>query len=157
MNPSPTSAPDRPPEESASTDPAALAAELRVALMRSTRRLRATRSDEDLSDAQFSVLALLDRSGPLTPGDLADAEHVQPPSMTRTLDCLARRGLLERTAHPADRRQLLARLTAEGTATVAETRRRRDAWLATRLAGLPAHERAVLAEAAGILRRVVAP
>ena len=151
------------PAAGAPTAPAApqgtgdLAAELRIALMRSTRRLRAMKSDDDLSDAQFSVLALLDRSGPRTPGELAEEEHVQPPSMTRTLACLAERGLLERGPHPADRRQVLVRLTPAGTATVTETRRRRDAWLARQLDGLPAHERAVLAEATRILRRVLAP
>ena len=141
----------------AAAGPADLAADLRTALLRSSRRLRATKSDDDLSDAQFSVLALLDRDGPRTPSDLAEAEHVQPPSMTRTIAGLADRGLVERTPHPADRRQLLVGLTAAGAATVHETRRRRDAWLAERLAALTDDERAVLARATDILRRVVAP
>ncbi|WP_245886542.1 MarR family winged helix-turn-helix transcriptional regulator [Kineococcus xinjiangensis] len=138
-------------------DPAHLAGELRVALMRSTRRLRTMKSDDELSDAQYSVLALLDRTGPRTPGELAEAEHVQPPSMTRTIGCLVERGLVERNAHPGDRRQLLVGLTPAGTAAVAETRRQRDAWLATRLATLDPAERDALARATEILRRVVAP
>ncbi|WP_345711047.1 MarR family transcriptional regulator [Kineococcus glutinatus] len=150
--------PERPPEyPPVPRGPAGLAAELRTALMRSTRRLRAMKSDDDLSDAQFSVLALLDRCGPRTPGELAEAEHVQPPSMTRTVASLVERGLAERGDHPGDRRQVLVRLTPAGRTTVEETRRRRDAWLARQLAGLTPAEREVLARATEILRRVVAP
>jgi len=133
---------------------AALAAELRVALMKSVRRLRAEKSDADLTDAQYSVLAVLDRLGPTTPGEIAAVERVQPPSMTRTVAALAELGLVTRTEHPADRRQVLVTLTEAGAATVRETRRRRDAWLARRLAALTPAERDVLTRAAEILRRI---
>ena len=75
--------------------PSALAAELRVAVGRSARRIRAERSDLDLSDTQLSVLFVLEREGPTTPGELADREHVQPPSITRVVNCLSERGLVE--------------------------------------------------------------
>jgi DNA-binding MarR family transcriptional regulator len=133
---------------------AALAAELRVAVMRAARRLRAEKSDADLSDSQYSVLALLEREGPRTPSELAAYERVQPPSMTRTLTALTDLGLVTRTEHPADRRQALIAITEPGARTVRETRRRRDAWLARRLAQLPPDEREVLSRAAQILRRV---
>ena len=133
---------------------AALAAELRVALMKSVRRLRAEKSDADLTDAQYSVLAVLDRLGPRTPGEIAAVERVQPPSMTRTVAALAELGLVRRDEHPADRRQVLVTLTEAGAATVRETRRRRDAWLARRLAALTPAERDVLTRAAEILRRI---
>ncbi len=136
--------------------PAGLAAELRVSLMRAVRRLRAEKSDTDLSDGQYSVLALLDRDGPQTPRDLAARERVQPPSMTRTVATLAELGLVSRTEHPDDRRQVLVALTGPGAATVRETRRRRDAWLARRLAELTPDERATLAAASDILRRIAA-
>jgi len=132
----------------------ALAADLRVSLMRSVRRLRAEKSDADLSDGQYSVLALIDRNGPLTNRDLAEFERVQPPSMTRTVGCLTDRGLVTRTPHPHDGRQQLVALTDAGRATVTETRRRRDAWLARRLAQLDPAERDVLAQASLILRRI---
>jgi DNA-binding MarR family transcriptional regulator len=133
---------------------AALAAELRIAVMRASRRLRAEKSDADLSDAQYSVLALLEREGPSTPRDIALHERVQPPSMTRTLTALLELGLVTRTEHPADRRQVLVAVTEAGATTVRETRRRRDAWLARRLAALDPDERAVLARATEILRRI---
>jgi len=116
--------------------------------------LRAEKSDQELTDGQFSVLALLDRKGPLTPRALADFERVQPPSMTRTLAGLLTRGLIDRAGDPSDRRQVIVRLTESGTLAVQETRRRRDAWLSRRLADLEPQEQAVLAEASEILRRI---
>jgi DNA-binding MarR family transcriptional regulator len=147
-------APPSRPKAGSRTGPALLAAELRVALMKSVRRLRAEKSDADLTDGQYSVLAVLDRLGPKTPGEIAAVERVQPPSMTRTVAALAELGLVTRTEHPADRRQVLVGLTPAGTATVRETRRRRDAWLARRLAALTPAEREDLARAAEILRRI---
>ena len=130
------------------------AAELRVSLMRVARRLRAEKSDQDLTDGQFSVLALLDRNGPLTPRALAEFERVQPPSMTRTLAALLERGAIDRVGDVTDRRQVIVRLTPAGSLAVEETRRRRDAWLSRRLDDLDPKERAVLAEASEILRRI---
>jgi DNA-binding MarR family transcriptional regulator len=136
--------------------PAGLAAELRIALLRSARRLRAEKADADLTDGQYSVLAILDRDGALTPGELAGHERVRPPSMTRTVATLADLGLVTRDEHPGDRRQVLVTLTPAGVATVRETRRRRDAWLARRLAELTPAERETLAAASEILARVAA-
>jgi DNA-binding MarR family transcriptional regulator len=129
-------------------------ADLRVALMRVARRLRAEKSDHELSDGHYSVLALLDRRGPLTPRALAELERVQPPSMTRTLSALLERGLVDRLTDPADRRQAFIQLTDSGTRAVLDTRKQRDVWLARRLADLDPKERDVLAEAAEILRRI---
>jgi DNA-binding MarR family transcriptional regulator len=136
--------------------PGPLAAELRVALARTVRLLRRERSSEDITDGQYAVLALLDREGPQTPRALAEAEHVQPPSMTRMLNTLEQAGLLTRADDPDDRRQVIVTLSDAGRREVRETRRRRDAWLARRLADLDPEEREVLARAADILRRRVA-
>jgi DNA-binding MarR family transcriptional regulator len=122
--------------------------------MRIVRRVRAEKSDQELSDTQYSVLAYLDRSGPATPRALAEYERVQPPSMTRTLATLAEAGLVTREGHPVDGRQVIVQLTPDGRATVRETRRRRDAWLARRLADLEPQDRLVLADAARILRSI---
>jgi len=152
----PAEPPARAPRASACR-PAPLAADLRIALMRSVRRIRRERSSAAITDGQYSVLAWLEKRGAMTPRELADAEHVQPPSMTRTVNALAEAGLVSRTGHPDDGRQVLVEITAEGTREVTETRRRRDAWLARRLADLAPEERETLARAAEILRRVVAP
>jgi DNA-binding MarR family transcriptional regulator len=139
--------PDRDPDES-------LAAQLRIALMRAVRRLRAERLDQELSDSHYSVLAYLDRHGGGTPRDLAAFERVQPPSMTRILAGLVERGLVVRADDPADGRRVLVRATDAGLHTVRETRRRRDVWLTRRLAELDPAERDVLTAAADILRRI---
>ncbi|MEJ2579530.1 MAG: MarR family transcriptional regulator [Kineosporiaceae bacterium] len=137
--------------------PAVLAAELRVALVRSVRRIRAEKSDRDLGDGQYSVLAVLDRHEAMTPRELADHEGVRPPSMTRTLASLVELGLVARADDPRDGRQVLVRLTEAGRDTIRDTRRRRDAWLARRLAELSAEDRAVLARAAELLGRLAEP
>ncbi|WP_448059168.1 MarR family winged helix-turn-helix transcriptional regulator [Cellulomonas hominis] len=134
--------------------PSTLAGELRVALGRTTRQLRSRRGDADLPDPQFNVLAMLLKQGPLTPGALAEQEHVQPPSMTRTVNALVRLGLVSKAEHPTDGRLVVVSLTDSGAAEVRETRRRRDAWLAQRLSTLTAQERSTLAEAARLLRRI---
>ena len=147
-----------PPEQrtpsSAGRRAPALAAELRTAIMRTSRRLRQERSIDDVTPGQYSVLAVLDHHGPCTPRELAAHEKVQPPSMTRTVAALADLGLVQRTEHPTDGRQVLVALSEQGRVVVRETRRRRDAWLARRLAGLTPAERDTLAEAAAILQRV---
>lgn len=136
--------------------PQPLAAELRVAVMHVARRLRLERSEASLSGGQFSVLAHLDRCGPATPGELAEREHVQPPTMTRTVSALVEAGLVSRAVHPQDRRQVLLAVTAQGRAVVTATRRRRDEWLTRRLAALDPDEREVLARATDILTRIAA-
>lgn len=138
------------------TGPGSLAADLRVAIGRSARRIRAEKSDLDLSDTQISVLFLLDRDGASTPGALAEHERVQPPTMTRVVNCLADRGLVARSDHPSDGRQVVVAITDAGRREIRETRRRRDAWLADRLAEMTPAERTVLAEASLLLRRIAA-
>lgn len=70
------------------------------------------------------------------------------------MQSLADAGLVERTAHPEDRRQALIAATEAGAALVRDTRRRRDLWLSKRLAALTSAERATLVEAERILRRL---
>ena len=134
---------------------AGLASELRASVMRMRRRLVAERHpDNDLSIGQMVVLGLLVRLGEQTVGDLARAERVQPPSMTRTVNCLESDGYVARRPHDTDGRQVVVSLTDAGRAAVLADRRRRDAWLAQQLGSLTAGERAALREAAPILARL---
>lgn len=133
------------------TRPASLGSDLRIALSRATRRLRAERGDADLSVGQFGVLTALHKHGEMSPGALATHEQVRPPSMTRTVNGLAELGLVEKVEHPTDRRQVVVRLTDAGAREVVETRRRRDAWLTQQLSTLTAEEREVLARASDLL------
>jgi DNA-binding MarR family transcriptional regulator len=74
--------------------------------------------------------------------------------MTRVLAVLEGAGLVTRTAHPTDGRQVVMSVSAAGLALLREDRRRRDAWLAQRLRTLDAEEVAVLGRAAAILDRL---
>lgn len=122
-----------------------------MAVARTSRRLRRERSSEDITDGQYAVLADLDRSGPSSPSALAQTQHVRPPSMTRTVAALTDAGLVTRAGDPDDGRRALVALTDAGLAHLRDTRRLRSAWLAERLTGLDARQRAVLAEAAALM------
>lgn len=136
------------------TRTAELASSMRVSLMRLSRRLRYERGDHALSLTQVATLATLDRHGPLTPRELAEHEKVQPPSMTRILAGLEERELITRTPHASDGRQHLVSLTGPALDLLRDDRRRRDAWLAQRLAELTQQERDVLRAAAPLLDRI---
>lgn len=131
-----------------------LASELRVALMRLTRRLRAERPDAGLTLTQLSVLGSLDRHGGMTLGELAAHEKVQPPSMTRTTAALEERGLVTRLTSAADRRQVVIEISAVGAGLLRDDRRHREAWLAGRLEQLTVDERALLHAVAPLLDRL---
>lgn len=132
-----------------------LATVLRVSLMRLSRRLRNERDPgEDLTASQLAVLGTLSRNGSMTIGDLAAAERVQPPSMTRTVGSLTAKGLAIRSTHATDGRVVVVSLTPAAETVLAEARRRKEAWLSRRLAELTAAERQLLREAAPILERL---
>ena len=134
---------------------AGLASALRISVMRLSRRLRNERdASDDLTANQLAVLGTLFREGPLTVGDLAAAEKVQPPSMTRTVSCLAEKQLINRDPHPTDKRVVVVSLNDAGQAVIMESRRRKEAWLNHRLKELSAAERQILRDAAPIIERL---
>lgn len=90
----------------------------------------------------------------MTPGELAEHEKVQPPSMTRVIAALEDQGLLLRRPHPTDGRQVVLNLTDKGRGLLKEERRRKEAWLARRLQELTSEERVILRRAAPILDRL---
>ena len=141
--------------EKAVAHDAGLAAELRVGVMRLRRRLAVERHpDNELSLGAMTVLGCLHRFGDMTIGDLAAAERVQPPSMTRTVTALENGGYLQRRAHETDRRVVVVTLTEQGRATLLADRDRRDAWLARRLADLTEVDRQALRRAASLLQQL---
>jgi DNA-binding MarR family transcriptional regulator len=133
---------------------ARLAGDLRLACMRISRRVR-YESGDALAPHQLSVLVRLDER-PRTPRELAEAERVSAPSMTRTTAGLVERRLVSRTDDPTDGRSVILALTPAGRRVLRETRRRRDEWFAVRLAGLTDDERDLLARATEVLTRVAA-
>ena len=90
----------------------------------------------------------------MTPGELAEHEKVQPPSMTRVISVLVDSQLVRREPHPSDRRQVVLTATDAGRDLVIKARRRREAWLAQRLEELSPAERTALRAAAPILEKL---
>ncbi len=136
-------------------DTAALAHDLRLAVMRFSRRLRNQRVDTSVTLTHLAALSTLKRNGPMSPGELAAQERVQPPSMTRVVVALEGMGLVTRTPHPTDGRQVVIDLTPAAEGLLSEEARAREAWLSGRLQELTADERAVLREAAAIMEKLV--
>lgn len=134
------------------TSLAHLANDLRLACMRISRRVR-FESTQVVAPHQLSVMARLEDRA-LTPRELAEIERVSPPSMTRTIASLVEAGLVTRQDDPMDGRQVFISLTAQGLVLLKEIRRKRDAWMATRLKGISAQEREVLVRATVILTRL---
>ena len=133
---------------------AGLASRLRLAVVRLNRRLRAQRVNSAISLTQVSALSTLHKCGPLTPGELAAREGVQPPSMTRVIAALEEYGFATRRPHPTDGRQAIVELTETGMGYINEEVSAREAWLDKRLAELTPDERGVLSRAAEIIDRM---
>ena len=131
-----------------------LASELRFAVMRLSRRLR-QHAPEDITPSQLSALSVIVRERRLTLSQLAEAERVQPPTITRVIDSLERKGLATRVPSDQDRRVAFVEATRAGGALVETIRRRRDAYLARRLRTFSAEERALLVRAARLLERLI--
>jgi DNA-binding MarR family transcriptional regulator len=131
-----------------------LASQLRFAVMRLSRRLR-QHAPEDVTPSQLSALSVIVRDGRLTLRQLAEAERVQPPTITRIVDLLEQKGLATRVPSEEDRRVAYVDVTPAGRTLVESIRRRRDAYLAQRLRTFSADERALLARASELLERLI--
>ncbi len=108
----------------------AAAADVRRGIISLGRRLRLGRSAASLTALELSVLGHVHRRGPLSPGELAALESVQPQSLTRTLTSLEADGLTLREPDPADARRSLLAITPAGLTALRAEMDRRDTWLA---------------------------
>ncbi len=134
---------------------AGLASALRPVVLRLARRLRQMRDESlQLTNSQLSAIGVLINHGDLLMGELAVLEKVQPPSMTRIVNGLEELGMVTRVAGAEDKRQCRVHLTEQGREVVLADRRRRNAWLAIRIAELAPAEREVLRRAVPILAKV---
>jgi DNA-binding MarR family transcriptional regulator len=144
--------PEPPRETVAATELAAHLASLSMLLQRHISR---TDPGSGLTRARLSALALLVLGGPRTLGQLAAAEHVRPPTMTRLVQAMEADGLVEREPNPADRRSIVIRATPAGVGQLDLGRARQIAPLAATIAGLSRAERLRLEEAADLLGQVL--
>ena len=129
------------------------AVRLRMAIVRTARRLRqeAAAETSGLTPTSTAALATIERHGPLTPSELAELERVKRPTVTRTLGCLDREGLIARTPDPDDGRSALVSVNGAGRERLRRLRGRKNAYLAKRMRDLPAADVATLERAAKIL------
>jgi DNA-binding MarR family transcriptional regulator len=125
-----------------------------MVVTRLARRLRRL-ADDGISPTMRSILNTLEKAGPLTHGDLAQAERVKPPTITAAVDRLEQDGLVVRERCDQDRRVTRVQITDAGHALLAEGRRQRTAYLERRLRALSADDRAALAAAAPALERLL--
>jgi DNA-binding MarR family transcriptional regulator len=127
---------------------------------RLARRLRMERPSPpqarpEPSNLALSVLAHLHRRGPMSPGALAEAERLQPQSLTRTLARLERQHLVVRRPDARDHRRSLLALTEAGARALTADMRQRDDWLAAAMARqLTRAERELLRLAGDLMERL---
>jgi DNA-binding MarR family transcriptional regulator len=134
---------------------AQIADRLHSAAIHLLRRARRQDSVSGEGPARLSALSVLVFGGPMTLGQLAAAEQVKPPTMTRIVAGLERSGLIRRVADPADARRIRLHATAEGNRLLQQARKRRIEYLAHGLEGLGRKDLAVLRDAVGILEDVL--
>ncbi|GAA3851055.1 MarR family winged helix-turn-helix transcriptional regulator [Streptomyces sedi] len=136
------------------SEAAAIAAELRTAMGKLTRRVN---HEDRIPMGQVAVLGALDRNGAMTTSDLAADQRVRPQSMARVVGLLMDQRLITRRAHPTDGRKSLVELTAAGSEALEAERGRRVGWLARAIDDeLTREERALLARSATLLERLAA-
>jgi DNA-binding MarR family transcriptional regulator len=134
--------------------PVETAARLRLAIVRTARRLR-QEAGEHVSPSSVAALATIERRGPLAPSELAELERVKRPTITRVVARLEEAGLVERMGDPADGRAFLVSITREGAELLRRIRTRKNAYLARRLGKLDADDLAALERAADVLERIL--
>jgi DNA-binding MarR family transcriptional regulator len=129
------------------------ASDLRVALLRIQRQLR-TRSGSDITPSQSSALSRVEQAGPVRLGTLAELEGTTAATMSRVIDSLADRHLIERVPDPHDGRASLVQLTPEGGALLHGLRARYTEALRGAMSGLSGEEQRVVRRAIPVLQRL---
>ena len=131
------------------------AARLHSAAVRLLRMVRREDREAGISGPRLSALSVLVFAGPQSLAALAAAEQVSPPTMSRIVEALAKRGLVTREGDPDNRRRVVIAATDAGRALLEAGRERRVRALEERLACLADSERRALARAAEILERAL--
>jgi DNA-binding MarR family transcriptional regulator len=144
-------------EETKSPALADSATRLRLAIVRTARRLRQEAAAEaaGLTPTSTAALATIERHGPLTPSELAAIERVKRPTVTRTLATLTAAGLIDRSPDPDDGRSSLVAVNAAGRERLRRLRGRKNAYLAKRMRDLPDADVAALERVAEILEAML--
>lgn len=132
-----------------------MAASLHAAAIRLLRTLRREDRASGISAPRLSALSVLVFAGPMSLAELADAEQVRAPTMSRIVEALVQAGLATREPHPTNRRMVRIAATAEGKSLLEAGRERRVRALTARIARLADSERRALARGVEILEQIV--
>ena len=124
-----------------------------IGLLRSVRKVDGS---SGLNSARLSALSVIVFAGPITLGELAGAEQVRPPTMTRIVNALEEQGLVRKVRDKNDRRTVYLSATMKGKRLMIESRNRRIRPLADRIERLGGRELKTLQDAAAILQEILA-
>jgi DNA-binding MarR family transcriptional regulator len=133
-----------------------LAHGLHAAAIHLLRRVRREDERSGIGPARLSALSVLVFGGAMRLTELARAEHVKPPTMTRIVAALEQDGFVRRLPDDADARAIRVEATRGGIALMHEARRRRVQQLADGIARLSTAEQATVADATAIIERLAA-
>ena len=131
-----------------------VADQLHSAAIHLLRRLRIRDRESGIGPAQLSALSVLVFGGPRSLGELADAEQVRPPTMSRIVAGLQRSRLVRRHA-TEDGRRVRLEATPKGVSLMWEGRQRRVESLAKAVGGLPENERQQLSQSIQLLQQII--
>ncbi|NMH96274.1 MarR family winged helix-turn-helix transcriptional regulator [Pseudonocardia acidicola] len=142
---------------SPTSESAELAGRLRIALSRLAQILRASDSGTGVTPTRLATLAILETSGPIRVGSLAERIGISAPTMSRIVDCLHERDLIRRAPDPDDLRATRVSISAGGVALLEELRHRSTGRLADRIGRLDPDRLAVLTAALPVLEELTEP
>jgi DNA-binding MarR family transcriptional regulator len=137
------------------TDPDELADKLHSAAIHLLRKLRREDEGSGLNAPRLSALSVIVFAGPISLGDLAAAEQVRPPTMTRIVNALETQMLVTRQRDPSDARSVRLTATAKGRALLMAGRKRRVDALANQIAKLSEEDQRCLSDASRIFGEVI--
>lgn len=132
-----------------------IAEQLHSSAIHLLRKLRREDATSGLNAPRLSALSVVVFAGPVTLGDLAAAEQVRPPTMTRIVDALVSLGYVTRSKGGQDGRSTHITATPQGKKLLIQGRERRARALALQIAGLSPQKRTTLQDAAEILKMVI--
>ena len=137
-----------------SIDPETTAESLHSAAIHLLRKLRRIDTASGLNAPRLSALSVIVFAGPITLGQLANAEQVRPPTMTRIVNALQTKGLVKKTASAKDRRTIHLSATMRGKRLLLQDRNRRVHSLAHQIQILPRPELQTLHTAIAITKNL---
>jgi DNA-binding MarR family transcriptional regulator len=133
-----------------------LADRLHSAAIHLLRHVRVQDAASGLAPARLSALSVLVFGGAMSLNDLARAEQVRPPTMSRIVDALESENLIRRTVNPRDRRAVVLEATEKGTAILWQGRKRRVKFLVKHLSRLSEQERKQIEAAIKAIQKAMA-